>query len=155
MNQLKKENAFKLKDPSILGPIIGAGLGGLIGYRYDKNLPKKKKRRIHNIASSALAGGVIGSVITGFPRTRQYRGGFGFRTKPSPSKAYSEMPGLRKVKTKREATSIFRDRAIKAHPDKPGGSTEKMQRINVAWGDFKKSPAFEKLAFLFPFFWRN
>lgn len=49
-------------------------------------------------------------------------------------------------KTKAEATKHYRQMARKHHPDR-GGKTEDMQKINSAWGKFKKHPdGFEKLA---------
>ena len=50
-------------------------------------------------------------------------------------------------KTKKEATTHFKRMAMKHHPDRPGGSVEKMQKINKAFDEFKNHPdGFEKLA---------
>lgn len=65
------------------------------------------------------------------------------------AKAYSAIPGLGKVKTKKEAKKLYREAAMKAHPDRHGGSEEPMKRINVAWGDYEKSPLYEKLAMVY------
>lgn len=66
----------------------------------------------------------------------------------SGAKAYSAIPGLGKVKTKKDAQKAYRDAAMKAHPDK-GGNEETMKNINAAWGDFKNSPLYEKLAMVY------
>lgn len=61
------------------------------------------------------------------------------------SKAYDHIPGLGKVKTKKDAERAYKAAARKNHPDL-GGDPEKMKDINSSWDDFKNSPLYEKLA---------
>lgn len=61
------------------------------------------------------------------------------------NKAYDHIPGLGKVKTKKDAQQAYKAAARKNHPDL-GGDPEKMKNINSSWDDFKTSPLYEKLA---------
>ena len=40
------------------------------------------------------------------------------------------------------AKKAYRERALEAHPDKPLGTTEQMQRLNDAWEVIKKAQKF-------------
>lgn len=55
--------------------------------------------------------------------------------------------GLHQVKTKAEVRKIWQQQARHHHPDL-GGDPEKMKEVNRIFDDFKKSPAYEKLAML-------
>lgn len=50
------------------------------------------------------------------------------------------------VKTQAEAKARFHELAFNAHPDRVGGSEERMKEINQAWQAFKKHPKFPKTA---------
>ena len=77
-----------------------------------------------------------------------------------PNKASAFSPGdtemgkalrdkLKNASTKQEAKSAFKEHAMKHHPDKPGGSAEKMRDLNAAWQHFTKPGGeFNKFAFL-------
>ena len=51
------------------------------------------------------------------------------------------------IKTKDQIKKIFRNLAMKNHPDK-GGADEKMKEITKAWGEIKGSEWFSKLAYV-------
>lgn len=81
---------------------------------------------------------------------RTGRGGFGGyrghrvpRVEPEHLRRY----GLHKVKTKAEVRKVWQEQARRYHPDL-GGDAEKMKEVNRIFDDFKKSPAYEKLAML-------
>jgi len=73
---------------------------------------------------------------------------YGFSQRPiSVDKVYKVLPDLKNVVTKVDAKKVFRDSAAIHHPDR-GGSTEKMQAVNVAWDSFQKTTDYTKLAAL-------
>lgn len=59
--------------------------------------------------------------------------------------ARTKIPGLGRVKTKKEAERAYKARMMQVHPDR-GGSTEAAQEVNAAWGDIRRSEWYEKLA---------
>jgi hypothetical protein len=52
---------------------------------------------------------------------------------PPRSAATVKPDWLKNIKTKAEAKKAYRAAARKHHPDRPGGSKEKMQDINASW----------------------
>jgi hypothetical protein len=62
--------------------------------------------------------------------------------------ALSHIGAHKKMKTKAEVKKVFRDAAMRNHPD-IGGDAEKMKRINASWAKIKDDPWFHKLAMEF------
>lgn len=127
---------------------------------YSKEEQEKYQKRNERLAVAAgtalLASATLGPYISArswsMPKrnTRWYKG-HGWQhnayapRKPSvnPGKI---IPGIDKVKTKREATQLYREQAKLYHPDRQGGDHSKMQAINAAFSDFKQTAGYNKLA---------
>jgi hypothetical protein len=69
----------------------------------------------------------------------------GYSTASQARAAADKIPGLGKVKTRKEAEKLYREAAKKYHPDVPGGSVAKMQEINSAMDDFRKSDQYKRM----------
>jgi len=122
--------------------------------------PKKKLDWI-DYTSAGVKAGITGALVGVTAKNVGYFAKFvkgpGTKIIPRPmiSKAFNKPyinslnSQLNKATTKREARKIFGKYAIKAHPDKPGGSMDVMQDLNEHWDEFKKSHQFSKLANLF------
>lgn len=133
-----------------IGGLAGAGAGWATGP--DGKSKDDRRRRITNAifkgVAGAAGGAYAGALFSVRPRThRGYSSGFGRRkAKPNhkPHMHHFDMSGHEK--TKAEATKKFREAAMKHHPDRPGGSHEKMTQLNNAWDSIKNSDWFDKLA---------
>lgn len=56
----------------------------------------------------------------------------GFTSLPGPTDAPWDVLGIAQTATKQEIDAAYRDLARQAHPDRPGGSHDAMQRVNLA-----------------------
>ena len=153
----------KIMDASPLAHVLaptaaGATIGGGVGAYKSRN---QKKGKIDAILRGARKGGSIG-LLGGLwaagtikrmknPGGRSYggygRSGSSFRS-PRPSSSDLGTIGVNTgAKTKKEVTDAYKKMVKKHHPDL-GGDTAKMQEVNSAMDNIKKTDWFQKLAYL-------
>lgn len=136
-----------------LGGLAGAGLGYV-------RAPNKTKAEKENRKYHALRGGLLGGALgvyvglgtaaykhKGFVRRYNRSSSFGAnRPTPHYKESFSHFGMTGGETTKAEAIRKFRDKAMKYHPDRPGGSDAKMRDLNAHWENIKNSDWFDKLA---------
>lgn len=169
----KKMEKNKPNDPSILRKLapLGVAIGGLALLRH-KNKQSWKGFKDSGGAKFSFSHNKPDWIKPGKPSSQHTRSSYdGFedqwsRFKDSWSKfkdswskfkdgrntsfsqnidKYKNILGINSVKTKAEAKAIFKQQALKHHPDR-GGSTEKMKEVNEAWDNVKNHDWFKKLA---------
>jgi hypothetical protein len=151
-------------NPIIVGGAIGAGLGSLAGLRknrahrintknkYEEERLFTKKERIINSVMGATIAGIYGVAVGGkvklerdWAKASKGKAGSGGPVYGNLQKHFEDMGG-KGFKTKEQAHRHFKTMASKWHPDKPGGNTAKMQKLNDAWTKAKAHPDFEKMS---------
>lgn len=127
---------------------------------------KRYRQRVHK---QEQLGGAVGGALSGIglgyvagrmvqagsivrDSTRMHGGNFRHEftqtvTKPIHIQAQEFRTSLSKLKTKLDATALYRNTALKTHPDK-GGVKEAFQDVSDVWRKFQKGGNFDKLAFL-------
>jgi hypothetical protein len=160
---LEKISALTNRNKLILGgTAVGAGLGSLVGFKknrdprinddgiFEEERPYSKTERVKNTLAGIAIGGVTGAYLgmshIESPRSR-YKGHY---SNPPPkhkdlNSLFKEMNGTG-FTTKEQARRHYKTMAAKWHPDRHGGNSEKMQKINTAWTKIKEHPDFEKMA---------
>lgn len=141
----------------------GAVTGGAAGYALKRNdtEPGAKRRKITGALRGAVLGGAVGMYAGmghGIYKVRKDYGqkhgydpftGHKMHVRPN-HKPYMGKAGLSgNEKTKVEAVKKYREMAMRHHPDRPGGSHEKMREVNDAWANIKGSAWFDKLGSAF------
>jgi len=162
---------------SAVGAVSGGGLAysrdkGLV---YEKGRPKYKtfttkekiKRGIAGAISGGISGFMVGDAVGGIKglklQQKYYQRSPGILQRAASRRSTTTRATSRTIhdihadlgaptsgfKTKTEAKTHFRRAVMKHHPDREGGSVEKMQRINKAWDEYQAHPeGFNKLAML-------
>lgn len=162
-NQFLESNAFRTA--KWIGG--GAALGGYTSLlttdtdlnHYKKKNRKKQAQKIRNrVLGGMIRGGITGGILASVfnrPRYNPFEGRSYYSGSSTHANIHENIKtdigkqfhsNLNSLKTKAEATRVFREAAMKHHPDK-GGSVEAMKDINGIWNEFKKYK-FNKLAYL-------
>ena len=142
-----------LEKVALSNPAFFAATGGIIeglkGWHAKSGTKEEysKKRRIINAISRGMGGALIGAYL-GKLLSRPPSGykHYSRTSDPGNLKQHFKDMGAAGFRTKAEAHKHYKVMASKWHPDKPGGSHEKMQKLNEAWTKAKAHPDFEKLA---------
>lgn len=142
---------------AVIGAVLGASIGGALGY-----LPKKKAAK-YNIFTGVTTperdktkgerireGLYTASMLGAFGAFNGYLRGSAHgsaHVNPGNLAEHFKDMGMTDIpKTKAEATRFYKLKASSYHPDRAGGSSEKMQKLNSAWTKAKAHHDFEKMA---------
>jgi len=141
----------------ILGGLTGAALMGGLGASVGADFWRRAMR--HNPARSrewgarqaareharrTAAGGYEGYYRRHGQRPPPPSGGFAWTRHTARSAASAFGAKASNMKTQKDVRRAFRDAALRHHPDR-GGNPAKMQEVNKAWEEIKKSPWFKGL----------
>lgn len=139
-----KKSIVKL---AFLIPLSGVVVGANIGNKFGKTQEKKQRNARIGAGVGFLAG--IGAE---YALLRKMRGG-GFHM-PQPKKKTDVATFFKehghnhtKITTKAQAKKVYRDAAMKYHPDR-GGNEEKFKKLSTDWEGVENSGWFNKLAAL-------
>lgn len=157
---ISKYPAFSI---GVMGATIGTGLGTLeakANISFDLALKGKKSKFFGNTEKSKLKRKSYVKrhalmVGASWGLSGVYIGNFAKKSPSGSRNTYARTPrtdsfkvmGIDKttIKTKAELKKVHRTMIFKYHPDK-GGSTKKMQEINIAMEDIRRTGWYQKLA---------
>jgi hypothetical protein len=152
------EKIARINKPVAIGSIIGGTLGAANGYftksdiKGNKFVPRSKEKRILHGIAGGLGGAYLGAMVgEGYRVHKIIKDTGGYATAATRdhnlNSLYKRMGASKPFKTRKEAVDHFRKVRSMAHPDRKGGSHERMADINKAWDDFQAHPyGFTKLA---------